>query len=170
MNIENSSTFGNYLIHGIDEIIVADAISWWPATPGWAVLTTIAGVFLLAKAIQMAKRWWADRYRRQAIKKLDQLQNKLQPLQVVYELPFYLKAVALQAYPRKQVASLSGKNWLAFLDAHYQGPSFQQDPGRQLLSFAYQPSDHRQLDDNQAAGVIDMARLWIATHTVDKHV
>jgi len=170
MSIETGNTFGNYLVHGIDEIIVPGAISWWPSTPGWIMVGAIIGILLLVKLSQMARRWWRNRYRREALRQLGELQSRAEPLEVVSKLPFYLKTTALHAYPRKEVASLSGNNWLAYLDAHYQGPSFQDDVGRALLRCGYQSKDRMQLDENQAARLIEMSRQWISTHIVENNV
>ena len=169
MSIETGNTFGNYLIHGIDEVIVPDAISWWPSTSGWIVVGAVAGMLLLAKVSQIARRWWRNRYRREALRQLGELQGRTEPMEVVSKLPFYIKATALHAYPREEVASLSGNDWLAYLDAHYQGPSFQQEIGQELLRCAYQPKHRSQLDDIQAVRLIDMSRLWIATHKAENN-
>ncbi len=91
-------------------------------------------------------------------------------MEVVSQLPFYIKTTALHAYSREEVASLSGNDWLAYLDAHYQGPSFQQDIGQELLRCAYQPKHRSQLDEIQAVRLIDMSRLWIATHKAENNV
>jgi len=166
MSVENSETFGNYLLHGIDEITLPDVIAWWPSAPGWQVLGLIALAYLVLWVVRLARRWWRNRYRREALHRLTQLQQ--QPgssrLDVVALLPHYLKVTALQAYPRADVASLSGESWLAFLDAHYCGPSFTEGTGCKLLAVSYLPREHWQLDDNESARLIHMARQWITRH------
>ncbi|MFQ5345963.1 MAG: DUF4381 domain-containing protein, partial [Mariprofundus sp.] len=106
MNIEHSDTFGNYLIHGVDEIILPDGISWWPSAPGWKVLGVVLALWLIWQGAAWLKRWWRNRYRRQVLQELAQLQAEAgeQWHRVVSALPFYLKATALQAYPRLLVA------------------------------------------------------------------
>lgn len=164
--IETTDTFGNYLIHGIDEIILPDAVSWWPSASGWQVLSIIALAWLVVQATRWIKRWWRNRYRREALRQLEQVQhqagNSLQD--VVSLLPYYLKVTALQAYPRQVVASLSGDDWLRFLDAHYSGPSFSEGIGKKLLSVAYLPHEQWQLNDKQSHTLINMSRRWIAKH------
>ncbi|MFV1983348.1 MAG: DUF4381 domain-containing protein [Thiohalomonadales bacterium] len=164
--IENSGTFGNYLIKGIDEIVLADAISWWPATPGWFVLAFVISVVLAIKLFRLSRRWWFNRYRREALRQLTLVQQTsgTQFLEVVSVLPYYIKVTALQAYPRKNIAGLTGNDWLAFLDSHYTGPSFQEDVGKSLLRIAYLPHEKWQVNKQQASQLISMTRLWIATH------
>ncbi|MGI9294648.1 MAG: DUF4381 domain-containing protein, partial [Pseudomonadales bacterium] len=126
------ATFGNYLIRGIEEIELPESVSWLPQTIGWKVLALL--VFLLAayKFYQAAKQWWRNRYRRSALLRLKELEEEAAGdyLQVAAELPGLLKATALHAYPRAEVAALSGESWLDFLDAHYSGRSFRSGTGQ----------------------------------------
>ena len=113
MGIETGNTFGNYLIHGIDEVIIPDPISWWPSTPGWIVVAVVCAILLLHKVSQIARRWWRNRYRREALRQLGELQSRAEPLEVVSKLPFYIKTPEPPAYQRKEVASLIGNDCLA---------------------------------------------------------
>jgi hypothetical protein len=170
--IENTDSFGNYLIHGIDEIILPDTISWWPTAPGWQVLGVLVVVLLAVQASRWVKRWWHNRYRREALKQLAAVQQQadMQLQDVVAVLPYYMKVTALQAYPRKDIASLSGNDWLLFLDAHYAGPSFSKGVGKKLLSVAYLPREQWQLDDQESNTLIRMSRHWIAEHIAEHTV
>jgi hypothetical protein len=172
MSVENTDTFGNYLIHGIDEIMLPETIAWWPSAPGWQVLGLILLAWLLLRAIRLTRRWWRNRYRREALWQLKQLQQQAgrKKLDVVASLPLYIKVTALQAYPRAEVASLSGESWLTFLDAHYSGPSFAEGTGRKLLRVSYLPRQRWQLDDNESDRLIQMAQQWIAKHHEVSHV
>jgi len=172
MSVENTETFGNYLVHGIDEIMLPEVISWWPSAPGWKVLGLILLAWLVLRVVRLARRWWRNRYRREALRQLKQLQQQAgsKALDVVASLPYYIKVTALQAYPRAEVASLSGENWLTFLDAHYSGPSFAEGTGRKLLAVSYLPREQWQLDDNESGRLIQMAQQWIARHREASHV
>jgi hypothetical protein len=172
MSIENSDSFGNYLIHGIDEIMLPEVIPWWPSAPGWKVLGLILLAWLLLRVVRLARRWWRNRYRREALRQLQQLQQQAgsKALDVVASLPYYIKVTALQAYPRAEVASLSGESWLTFLDAHYSGPPFAEGTGRKLLAVSYLPREQWQLDDNESGRLIQMAQQWIAKHHEVSHV
>lgn len=166
VNIEDTDSFGNYLIHGIDEIILPDAVSWWPTAPGWKALAIIVVILLLFLCVRWMKRWWRNRYRREALRQLMQVQRQSgkQVQEVVAVLPYYLKVTALQAYPRQDVASLSGESWLAFLDKQYSGTVFSEGIGRKLLAVAYLPQDQWQLNEKESEALIRMSRLWISRH------
>ena len=170
MNIENADTFGNYMIHGIDEILLPEAVSWWPPAPGWVAAGIIIGVLLIVQLFRVATRWWRNRYRREALRQLDQLQQRGELPELISKLPYYIKATALQAYPRHEVAGLSGDNWLVFLDAHCPGSSFREGVGQNLLPIAYQPKEQWHVSDDDAEQLIHMSRHWIANHQVLNHV
>lgn len=165
-NIEQTDSFGNYLIHGIDEIMLPEAVSWWPTAPGWKALAIIIVILLLFMCVHWMKRWWRNRYRREALRQLMQVQHHAgkQLQEVVAVLPYYLKVTALQAYPRQDVASLSGENWLAFLDKQYSGTAFSEGIGRKLLAVAYLPQEQWQLSEKDSEALISMSRLWISKH------
>ncbi len=171
-SIENTDSFGNYLIHGIDEIVLPDAVSWWPSAPGWQALGVIAFLWLCYLAVRWVKRWWRDRYRREALRQLDQIQKKAGSSlnAIIATLPHYIKVAALQAYPRHDVASLTGDEWLAFLDAHYSGPAFSNGVGEKLLSIAYLPQEQWQMTDEESRTLIRMSRQWIKSHKGVAHV
>ncbi|HEX4987063.1 MAG TPA: DUF4381 domain-containing protein, partial [Burkholderiales bacterium] len=69
---------------------------------------------LLAVAAWALWRWHrrreANRYRREALAELARLED-------VAGIPPLLKRTALAAWPRKEVAALSGAQWVAFLRA-----------------------------------------------------
>ena len=158
--IETTGTFGNYLIHGIDEIILPAAVSWWPTAPGWQMLGVIILLLISLRMVKMARRWWQNRYRREALRLMDRLPKESQ----LTSLPYYIKVTALQAYPRQEVASLSGNSWLAFLDAHYDGPPFSTGVGKKLLSISYLPTRQWQFTDEESSELIRMSRSWISKH------
>jgi len=158
--IENSATFGNYFIHGIDEIAVPQAVSWWPSTIGWKLVAVLLIAMTLLKLLRYIKHGWKNRYRREALRQLAALSESQQ----LAALPHYLKVTALQAYSREQVAGLSGQDWLTFLDAHCEGVSFSSEPGKRLLEIAYAPSPHQALDSDQVKQLIQMSCHWIRKH------
>ena len=169
-NVEHAATFGNYLIHGIDEIILPPAIDWLPLAVGWKVLGLIILLLLLWQGTRLTKLWWRNAYRREALRQLDRKAEDENLQAVVALLPHYLKVTALYAFARQDVASLAGKDWLEFLDSHYDGPSFSNGLGQKLLSISYLPPTQWSLDEAQSKELIKMSRQWIASHRQSQHV
>lgn len=164
-------TFGNYMLHGFEEIYLPDAIAWWPHTIGWQIL--LAGMLLWISRIvyKNAKGWRRNRYRRLALKHLNAVQAASAVQQrALTQLPELLKATALQAYPRDEVAQLSGSAWLELLDDKCSGSAFDSDLGQHLLTLAYQPEHCWQIDKANAHKLIEMCRRWIKCHKADARV
>ncbi|MCL6416445.1 DUF4381 domain-containing protein [Aestuariirhabdus sp. Z084] len=159
------ATFGNYLLHGIEEVQLPPPVSWAPQTGGWALLAGLLVLLLGYLAYKGLRHWWCNRYRRQALHQLKQCRRHTEsPRALARQIPLLLKATALQAFPRAQVASLSGERWLEFLDAQYPGPPFCGDLGRLMLTLDYAPPSHQTIDAQQARQLSEMARHWIRTH------
>ena len=96
-------------------------IGWWPPAPGWWALAALCLLALLLMAYVLLRRYRANAYRRKALARLEELylQQQSQPDQPQFQaqLNALLKAVALAAYPRRDVAAISGRQWLEFLNA-----------------------------------------------------
>lgn len=166
MNKLTGDNFGNYLIRGIAEIELPEPVSWLPQTLGWKILALLILLLAALQTYRASTKWWRNRYRRRALERLKAIELAAggDPGRVVAQLPWLLKATALHAYPRVDVAALSGDAWLAFLDAHYSGPSFRAATGQQLLAVAYQSPAQWQLQPQEAQTLVSMCRRWLCLH------
>ncbi len=164
---EISRTFGNYILHGIEEVHLPDPITWMPQTIGWKVLGLVAVFVLGVMAFRVLRKWWGNRYRREALKQLTVLESSASDWkEVARTLPELLKATALQAYSRNEIASLSGRQWLAFLDDHCTGSSFLEKTGQQLIELSYLPDNRWSLTESNIQALIKDVRYWISNHHV----
>lgn len=120
----------------LEDIHFPASPSFWPPAPGW----WIAFALLLALIVFIGRR--TVRYRR--IRRQRQyILNALQVLQqdlaqqpdpeAIANINQLLRRLALMRYPREQVASLTGDEWLKFLDRSGDTDAFSQGAG-QLLS------------------------------------
>lgn len=90
------------------ELAVPPPVSWWPLAIGWWI---VLGAIAVATTVVLHRAWraWrANAYRRAALRELDSATN-------VSEIAAILKRVALAAYPRTDVAALSGIAWADWL-------------------------------------------------------
>ena len=165
INIENTESFGNRVIHGIDEILLPCDISLLPTAPGWQFLGMLIGIYVFYRTIQFSRLWFKNRYRRVALNAIaERGRHNSSPIDVAGKLPFYLKATALQAYPRQQIAAMSGQQWLSFLDSQSEGVYFSGPIGVKLLSIAYQAKSDWHLTTDEAESLIRMSQTWIKHH------
>jgi hypothetical protein len=95
-------------LSNLRDIVVPPAVTFWPPAPGWWVVgaACLVGAGIAVAAVVRHRR--RNAYRRAALRELETVDARdISPL---------LKRAALMAFPREQVASLSGPAWLAFLD------------------------------------------------------
>lgn len=145
------------LLNQLAEVPEPEAVSMVPQTAGWAVLGGILFLAMLIWAWRIWKAYQANAYRREALEALNLAADDAAEISAV------LKRVALTAYGRKQVASLSGDAWLAFLDktGGATPKSFQQGAGRVLAAAAYRAEP---VPADQELRVL--ARQWVKQHSV----
>jgi hypothetical protein len=155
------------------DIHLPSDVSAWPPAPGWWLLAVIIIALLCYLFIQIKKYWQRNNYRKLALKQLAEL-NKDQPIVYLQQLNQLLKQTALVANPSKDIASLSGDNWLAFLSSESLGDKkslteFQQGPGQLLAQGPYAPlaSDKEQTAINVAA-LEQLAQQWIKQHQLNR--
>ena len=144
-------------------LLEPDPIPFSFSTPGWyalAVVLIISGALFLVKWV---KNYNLNAYRRKAIAKVNQLKTideKPKNEETLRQLLTILKIVAVQAYGRAQVASLSGENWLNFLEAKGHDTPFTQYKQAIALSIYQQKkTDQKTVDE-----ISDLTKKWIKTH------
>lgn len=101
-------------LHGLRE---PPPVSMLPATPAWAVLAVVllCGLALLLRLWLRHRR--AGAYRRAALAELAGLEPGLAAggAAALARLDALLRRTALAAFPRAEVAALTGPDWAAFL-------------------------------------------------------
>lgn len=148
-------------VAGLIDIPLPPAVSLWPQT--WASRIVIAVVLavLVFWVCWFIHRRWVNRYRREALAELRRLAKTSMPRgQLSADLALLVRRTALAAFPREQVAALSGRAWLSFLDRSYDGTEFSDGPGRDLGAAVYGPSRN----DENLSPLIDLVRRWIKVH------
>lgn len=142
-------------IEQLQELDLPAPVSYWPQTWGWGVLlgAVVLGVLILAGRRWL--RWRRDAYRREALARLNVLQD-------MRELPELLKRVALSmplgAEERQRVPTLSGVEWQAFLQRHAGAP-VADDLSQRLAELAYgtAPADEH---------LLAQCKAWVEHHHV----
>ncbi|WP_395665487.1 DUF4381 domain-containing protein [Methylocella sp.] len=97
------------------DVVAPAPAPWWPPAPGWLILAAAALAALVILTAAAVRRWRRDAYRRAALAELDRLAPAADAAGAA-AVSAVLKRAALVAYPRVDVASLTGGAWLAFLD------------------------------------------------------
>jgi hypothetical protein len=165
----STSTLGH-----LHDIVFPEPVSWVPQTVGWWAALVLVGLLLGWVGYATYNRWQANRYRRLALNQLRQIEAELCTLDrrvtALLELPVLMKQTVLACWKRSDVASLTGEDWLRFLDESYCGKGFTQGPGRLLPTLAYSPpSTLHQLSNigsDEVKKLIVLIREWIQHHRV----
>ncbi|GAB5452337.1 MAG: hypothetical protein Hals2KO_26650 [Halioglobus sp.] len=154
--------FGNYVLgEEFVEVVSPAGVDWMPQTAGWWWLGAILALLLLRAAALRLRHWYHNRYRREALARLERFDNDVAPEQWLTELNRLLKLTALAAFPRADVAQLYGEDWTQFLDAQCESSPFS-PPLRQLLgSGIYSgavPAEQTRAELREASAA------WISNH------
>lgn len=154
-------------ISQLKEIALPEPVSYMPQTWGWLVLAAVLVFALLAAAAWRYWQWQRNRYRREALLRLSELETAIAAdFQALRELPELLKRVALSMPGDEPPASLSGEHWQRFLQAHSREP-LPADFARQLAQLAYAPPAQLQaLAGERGHALLANARRWVETHHV----
>jgi hypothetical protein len=154
----------------LHDILLPDPVSWAPQTIGWYV---VLGLILLLASLWVhgsVRHFSENRYRRLALVDLSAIERTLQQPEAraaaLAALPGLLKRTALSGFPRVEVAALSGRDWLAFLDETMGGgKAFTEGEGRVLPLLAYAPAPRiEELSGDAAQRLVRLARRWISMH------
>ncbi|NWB27946.1 DUF4381 domain-containing protein [Pseudomonas gingeri] len=152
----------------LQEIPLPAPVSYWPQTWGWTVLLGLLIVGLLAWGVRRYWCWRQNRYRREALARLEQLSRRLEQPEALRELPEVLKRVALSmpGIPASTVTLLSGESWQRFLVEHGDN-RLPTDFSQALAELAYAPDSRLQaLAPEQRRQLFDQCRHWVEHHHV----
>ena len=159
MNEENPAREVVSLVDLIDRLAEPpepSPISMAPQTAGWTVVAVLLALVLVWLAWRGMQRWRANAYRRAALAELDAAGDDPAAIADI------LRRTALAAWRRERVASLSGADWLRFLDATGGGGGFVDGPGAALATAPYR-SDAAA----PAPGLAVLAARWVRRHRAE---
>lgn len=144
------------------DIHLPEAIGWWPPAPGWWVVVVLA-IALLIIIIQWLRHVHRNqRLHRDARRMLYEIEQRYQEHQdariLIRELSSFLRRVAISAHDRNKVASLTGDEWLNWLDTRAGVELFNTNEGRQLTEAPYKPDNVVDVET-----LLTICRKWLQT-------
>lgn len=146
----NSDPTSLDLLH---DLVTPAPVSWWPPTPGWSIVLAALALAALALAVKALIHWQRNRYRREALHLLED------PATTPAQWSALLKRTALAAWPREEVAHLTGGAWLDFLDRTGGTRAFSEGAGRSIEDLAFDPQAGGSADELKA-----LVGGWIRNH------
>ncbi|RJG42131.1 DUF4381 domain-containing protein [Motilimonas pumila] len=161
----------NPLMASLSEPSLPDSISWMPNAPGWYCLLFLLFCLLLHRIYLRVQTYIANTYRRAALVELEQLslESLTGERASLERLPQLLRRTALYAYPRAEIAPLTGIDWEKWLDQHCTKRPFSSGFSKSELSgvlaqLAYSPA--ASLTEEKRKAIMENVALWIKHHEV----
>ena len=150
----------------LKDIHLAAPPSFWPPAVGWWILLAVT-LIALAKAFvwlktRLNKKRLQEQQRKNLLNKLSLLEAKLvkKPSnKVIAEINTLLRQYAINYYPRSKISSLTGSDWLNFLDKSGNTKGFTKGAGRILVEAPYQKISLENLNQDE---FIPLIRGWVS--------
>ncbi len=137
-------------------------VSWWPPAPGWWALLAL-GLLLALTAWLCMRAWQRRQRRRDALAAFANIKQQFADnhdgVELVSELSVLLRRVSISYYPRGQIASLKGSEWLQFLDTHCRHAQFRYGCGRVLVTAPYM--SHNTSVDVDSGCLLQLCEHWL---------
>jgi len=163
------STSSSASLQNLNDIVVPANVSWWPLAPGWYVLAGLMLFLLLVFAYRAIQHQKKNRYRRLALQAITDIRRQAD-VAAFEQLPVVLKRAALSAWPRGDVAALSGAEWHRFLDRTASTELFSSGVGTLLDQLAYGGGTNWQPCEPGVDRVLEAAEFWLRRHRTDSAV
>lgn len=145
------------------DIHLPDPVGIWPLAPGWWILIALALLIITIVSVIVYRRYQSNAYRRDAavvLAEINQLRLNGQHSLYLQQLNQLLKQTALAISDRKEISSLSGMDWLRFLDNSANCSEFTNGVGRILEDGQYRPT----VQAEDLSTLQQLAERWIREH------
>jgi hypothetical protein len=154
-------------ITGIESLLPPEPVAFWPPAPGWFILVGIVLAGLIYVFVSAVKKRRYNRYRRLAIQQITLLRIPAGARAGgagLRELYVLLKRVALEAFPREEVASLTGDRWVDFLKTSCPGIQLSPGQGWLLGRAGYEREGDVEVSEEEWRDLLQVAEEWILKH------
>jgi len=141
-------------LSNLHDIVLPAPISYWPPAPGWWMLALALLSLMLILIARLVAHHRRNAYRRAALRELDAIGPAVDSASAV-RISAVLKRAALVAFPREQVAGLTGPAWPAFLDRTGRTNAF---GNGDLAALAYGGGGR------EGDAILKAARHWVRFH------
>ncbi|MDI3319390.1 DUF4381 domain-containing protein [Pinibacter soli] len=135
------------------------------STPGWYVLGALLLLLLIVIAWLFVRHYIRNRYRREAIKSLQEIEGMYAAnnnyTDLIYETNMLAKRVAMFTYGRHTVAGLRGEEWINYMNSKWRKKSFNTNDASLLANNVYTFSPP---PAEQATLFVSKTKDWIRKH------
>lgn len=153
----------------LKDIHLPPPINTWPIAPGWIGLLVLVFAllsYLLYLWHKANKRKYTVKF---ALAKLEKLQHSMtenpKNINIAAEISILLRRTALHYFRREEIAGLSGKHWLHFLNRSGDTTKFTEETGTLLTDAPYRKDSTPDLTP-----LFTLARAWLINISKKKMV
>jgi len=141
------------------DIHLPDAVSWWPPATGWwlLVLLVIVIIVISRRIFKYIQNKPLNKLAIVEFRKIElSFQSHQDKTQLAQDISVLLRRICLSYKPRKEAASLTGKDWLEFLTNMTEDNYFSEQLGDIIFNAPYQKQS--QFDSHE---LISSCKNWI---------
>lgn len=148
------------------EIIEPTPVPFSFDAPGWYALFATLILLLIVAVGHAIERYKFNKYRRDALEwiKKQESNTGINPDDLVYEANLLLKRIALRFTNRKEFASLTGTEWIHFLNQNYKGARFDSSDQELVQQVVY---GMQKPDAVSVRSHLDKIKRWIKHHKAE---
>lgn len=150
-------------LRNLHDVVLPAPVDLWPLAPGWYAVAVVTSALLLYLIWRGWQSWRRNRYRGQALRELERIRQRAEGSGLV-DVPVLLKRAALSAWPRAQVAALTGPDWHRFLDESAGTDRFCSGAGALLERLAYPSPAGGDLSAEEESTLLDAVGDWLKRH------
>lgn len=155
-----NKTIAEASLDNLHDIIVPDAVGFFPLSSGWMIVLLLALTLLFHFSFLAYKRYQKTLYKREALKEVEKESDLLTLLSLA-------KRVGIAAYGRDKIALLSSESWWDFMQMHSDVKVEQALRTEIEKCLYYAPYE---IDKSMLEKVKRMVIIWIKTHKVGSDV
>ena len=164
MSVDMNKTISQASLDNLHDIIVPDAVGFFPLAPGWIIVGVLAITLLLHFVFKLYKQYQSTLYKREALRGLESYAKESRD--EILALLALAKRVGIAAYGRTQIAKLSGESWWDFMEEHSK-VKVGKELRAELSNLLYDSS--KQYESSQYTTLKKLVTLWIRSHKVTSH-
>ena len=155
-----NKTIAEASLDNLHDIIVPDAVGFFPLSSGWIIVLFLALTLLFHFSFLAYKQYQKTLYKREALKELEKESDLLTLLSLA-------KRVGIVAYGRDKIALLSAEAWWDFMQMH-SDVKVEQTLRTEIEKCLYDAQ--YEIDKSMLEKVKIMVTMWIKTHKVGADV
>ncbi|MEY8702111.1 DUF4381 domain-containing protein [Francisella philomiragia] len=151
----------NDLLAQLKDIYLPVRVSqWWPLAYGWWLLLGLIVlafiIFLIILHFRKKRNSYKDSIVNDFRRTIEETQQN-KPKEALQNISVYLKRVALQKFPNKEIKTLHGEQWLEFLDSKMKNQNFKNTKAN-MLANSYRAVE---LDKQTLNEILTVSEQWL---------